>query len=301
MAGLTAARADHLPDRGNITEYVLEHVANAKLVIADLTELNPNVFYELGVRHVLKAPCIHLIEEKYSIPFDVASIRALKYSARNPARSMDDLTQLIHSEIANPAILLPQKISITIPTLTVLPTREAAYQGAARLLRSTSPNKGHEHIEILSVFNDSELPYLHGKESEQSWLVFFRALENKIKSQDWHIRHLWVVPSRSVLEILVRRRFEPFNTNRFQVKVRALKNGLPQITPLIVGDQHVLFGFGRLDSHIGACVHIRDNATTALTRDFFNVLWLDNHSINLKRKNKWLNTDLTALWTALKS
>lgn len=49
-----AVRADFISKTGSINKTVIQHIYNADLVIADLTDLNPNVFYELGVRHAPK-------------------------------------------------------------------------------------------------------------------------------------------------------------------------------------------------------------------------------------------------------
>src|ERR1039457_5304175 len=55
-------RADEIPKGGMITTQVIERLVDADLVIADLTDSNPNVFYELAVRHVVRKPLILLIE-----------------------------------------------------------------------------------------------------------------------------------------------------------------------------------------------------------------------------------------------
>jgi len=61
------------------TEEIITHICNDDLVIADLTDLNPNAFYEVGYRAALKKPSIHLTSKDTSIPFDVASIRTFSY------------------------------------------------------------------------------------------------------------------------------------------------------------------------------------------------------------------------------
>lgn len=49
------------------------------LLIADLTSHNPNVFYELAIRHAAARPYIQLIDSSESIPFDIADLRTIKY------------------------------------------------------------------------------------------------------------------------------------------------------------------------------------------------------------------------------
>jgi hypothetical protein len=54
--GYTALRADQISEPGLIDSQVIERIVNDPLVIADLTGHNPNVFYELALRHALSLP-----------------------------------------------------------------------------------------------------------------------------------------------------------------------------------------------------------------------------------------------------
>src|SRR5262245_61164373 len=56
-------RADEIPDPGSITAQFLQELARADVVVADLTDLSANVFYELGVRHALRHGTLLLIEK----------------------------------------------------------------------------------------------------------------------------------------------------------------------------------------------------------------------------------------------
>lgn len=70
-------RADEDADPGSITSAVISDLTTADLVIADLTGFNPNAFYELGVRHALRKPVIHIIAEPVKLPFDNADQRTI--------------------------------------------------------------------------------------------------------------------------------------------------------------------------------------------------------------------------------
>ena len=76
---LSCVRADHIRSPGLITAQVLKHLNEAALVIADLTGLNANVFYELAFRHTTGKPVIILSPRGQRLPFDLADSRAVIY------------------------------------------------------------------------------------------------------------------------------------------------------------------------------------------------------------------------------
>ncbi len=73
----TVKRADEDADPGMITDHLIADIVHADLVVADLTELNPNVFWELGVRHAAEKPVIHIAATNVKLPFDNLSHRAI--------------------------------------------------------------------------------------------------------------------------------------------------------------------------------------------------------------------------------
>lgn len=77
--GYSVTRADQMDQPGSITSQVIQKTVDSELVIADLTGHNPNVFYELAVRHATGKPYIQLINSSEPIPFDISDLRTIKY------------------------------------------------------------------------------------------------------------------------------------------------------------------------------------------------------------------------------
>jgi len=59
---------------------VIEGIAKANLVVADLTAANPNVFYELGIAHSLEIPTVLITQSMETVPFDLRPYRCHQYS-----------------------------------------------------------------------------------------------------------------------------------------------------------------------------------------------------------------------------
>jgi len=78
--GYNVIRADTISQPGMITLQIVEHILQADLVVADLSDHNPNVFYELAVRHAVDKPVIHIIDYGQPIPFDVAGFRTVRFN-----------------------------------------------------------------------------------------------------------------------------------------------------------------------------------------------------------------------------
>lgn len=76
--GYSAVRADQISEPGLITAHVIQHILEDPLVIADLTDQNPNVYYELAIRHAIRKPFVQLIRTGEQIPFDVAGTRTIR-------------------------------------------------------------------------------------------------------------------------------------------------------------------------------------------------------------------------------
>jgi hypothetical protein len=75
--GYRVKRADEDADPGMISDRVITDITHAELVVADLTDLNPNAFYELGIRHSTEKPTIHVARSGTQLPFDNVAHRTI--------------------------------------------------------------------------------------------------------------------------------------------------------------------------------------------------------------------------------
>jgi hypothetical protein len=77
-------RADTINAPGLIDSQIIERLLTFDLVIADLSFLNPNAFYELGIRHSQGGATIHMVRKGDRLPFDNSMYRAIVYSVVAP-------------------------------------------------------------------------------------------------------------------------------------------------------------------------------------------------------------------------
>lgn len=97
---LKVVRADSIGKPGMITAQVIEHILRARLVIADLSYHNPNVFYELSLRHACKLPTVQVIRACDKIPFDLDQFRTVKIDTSSIYTLVPSL-ETYRAEIAN--------------------------------------------------------------------------------------------------------------------------------------------------------------------------------------------------------
>ena len=72
-------RADELHGHDVLMD-IYKSIASASIIIADITNKNVNVFYELGIAHTLGKDVILLTQDIKSVPFDVNRFRIYRYS-----------------------------------------------------------------------------------------------------------------------------------------------------------------------------------------------------------------------------
>jgi hypothetical protein len=94
----TVIRADTISQPGLITTDIIQYILDVPLVIADLTNHNPNVFYELAIRHAIRKPIIQIIASGQYIPFDISQSRTISFDLHS-LDSVDECREAITKQI----------------------------------------------------------------------------------------------------------------------------------------------------------------------------------------------------------
>ena len=105
-AGLTPVRADtDIFGAGKIIDQIWDGINAAKVLVAELTTKNANVFYELGLAHALEKPVVLVSSNEADVPFDLQHIRVIYYNVMDPfwgQKLLDKVAENILSAIKNP-------------------------------------------------------------------------------------------------------------------------------------------------------------------------------------------------------
>ena len=100
-AGAYCERVDEQIYHETILDRVYNQIARADFLIADMTERNPNVFYEVGYAHALGKPTILLTLKADDIPFDLKHFPHIVYQNRI-ADLLKDLTRRVQWFVTHP-------------------------------------------------------------------------------------------------------------------------------------------------------------------------------------------------------
>ncbi|MEM7217786.1 MAG: macro domain-containing protein [Pseudomonadota bacterium] len=92
---LEAIRCDEIPGAGSIHADMFTRIYQDDVVVVDISTLNANVFYELGVRHSLKRNVTVLIQRRGTVaPFNIRGFRVIEYDER--ADPMSAVAEIAH-------------------------------------------------------------------------------------------------------------------------------------------------------------------------------------------------------------
>ena len=87
VCGIECTRGDDLFGSGGVVDTLVAKIAGARLVVADLTRRNPNVFYEVGIAHALRRPVLLLAQSMDDVPFDLKHRHVVIYEPTRAGRT----------------------------------------------------------------------------------------------------------------------------------------------------------------------------------------------------------------------
>ena len=156
--GYEPIRADKISEPGMITSQVIQHLVDDALVIADLTGRNPNVFYELAIRHAVRKPIVQVIQQGEPIPFDVAQSRTIQvdhHDLDSVARCREDLVKQIHS-VENDPTDVDTPISVAIDLQSLRQSENPLEKSSAEIITMLQDlrTKVERSVEIFPILND---------------------------------------------------------------------------------------------------------------------------------------------------
>jgi len=176
-------RADQLHDGPTLSASISRHILTVDLVVADLSDSNPNVFYELGKRHAWGGRTVHLTNNIRTLPFDLSHHRAIEYNMADP-RSIDEASSQLTA-----AIIAVEQQPIQAPA-DLTPESIIALSGATLLLSVNDGRRDHYYLAENLAQRPCKSIFLMQRSStlilgpEQGWPAeeaFYNALIAKIK------------------------------------------------------------------------------------------------------------------------
>ena len=182
--GYVAQRADEISDPGIITTQVIDRILTDQLVIADLSERNPNVYYELALRHATGLPLIQLIDSNETIPFDVAQMRTIPFDYRD-LDSVESAKEAIANQInslekTNGRGSNPLSISIDLKGLATGSQPGQNVFGELTEKITIISRELREQTDRLAAITDTSLNNLIDGDGQQLDIVLRRLIEGLV-------------------------------------------------------------------------------------------------------------------------
>lgn len=191
-------RADKISQPGLIDAQIIRLLLDADLVIADLSRLSANAFYEIGIRHMVQKPIVHMQHVDDKIPFDVSLYRAIKFSLRQPAdleearRQLSEFVGTVTAEdykIENPVTSARGQIKIeqsATPEHRVILDQLSALNRRMSILEQTGVSSLPSYASLLA----SPLPTLPAGASATGFVAEIRVTFGAAKGDEKLIKKI---------------------------------------------------------------------------------------------------------------
>lgn len=159
-AGYNCIRCDEIKHSGLIDDPMYRNLLEAELVIADISTLNANAMYELGIRHAIRPfSTIIISQEEENIPFDTNHILVFQYKHSGDdigyteaMRCQKELSDLIVSVTNNQNIDSPFYKSLGIKSLNEL----QIHKNSQPIAYTITDSKEIACLSLIGRWNDNE-------------------------------------------------------------------------------------------------------------------------------------------------
>lgn len=147
-AGYEVGRADDVLDQQNVLRDIVRGIAQADLVVAELTTRNPNVMYELGLCHGLGIPAILIAQSTDEIPFDLRTYRTQIYDTNfSEVHKLTNALKDIAIEHRS------GRVSFGSPVTDFMPDSDIASRQREKLAQPEAPQEGAPQPEIAGFID----------------------------------------------------------------------------------------------------------------------------------------------------
>jgi hypothetical protein len=209
--GMESKRGDSLFRPSPIMGDIWAMIQNAKILVAELTEKNANVFYELGLGHAIGKPIVLISETIADVPFDLQPLRVILYDKDNPAwgdKLRSDLIASLAETIADPANAVPpmfrKKVDSQAPEESKTSSRLSALERQLASLQLTNyTSSPRRDLGASFVYNEFQNAVKDAKTTEEiaeavQWALRSGMPESVVEA---HLRYLGL--NETLIESLV--------------------------------------------------------------------------------------------------
>lgn len=154
--GFIVTRADSPLGQQNILKSIVVSLDQSSLIVADLTGLNENVMYELGIAHALQKPTVMLTQNINELPFDLRSYKAIPYSLhfKEVPKLVDELKKVAEG-LKNGDAIFSNPVSDFAPSVISHVREEILEQAGEVTLEEPSTwfdyvGEFHEQIQLVT-------------------------------------------------------------------------------------------------------------------------------------------------------
>ena len=179
---LEPIRADDLFRPSVIVSDLWDMIQRAKVLLAELTTKNPNVFYELGLAHAIGKPVILVSETMDDVPFDLQQLRVILYDKNDPMwgeKLGKNITASIKETLDSPVEAVPnifrKKVKSQAPEQDATIARIETLEKEMRMLRTKSQSTTSESISKIEIAK-IELSLVTNTMEFENWIKRWRRI-----------------------------------------------------------------------------------------------------------------------------